>query len=247
MKQKKNKPIKTWGCSSLFFFPLFFLCFFPSFSASGGESALQSQENSILLDRIAAVVNDEIITLTDIDKAMQFYPSFRKTKELEDQFYSNVLEDLINYKVVFLEYKNNYEVKEEDFVQIQTEVIDKLGSLDLFKRHLKSFNMEWQDFKAFVLEKVIYEKVLTEHLQVSISVSFKEIETFYREEYVPQQDQLGLTPKTLIEMAAQIENHLRKIHTQEKLSDWLTELRSSYHIENKLSQEQTDSITNNNK
>lgn len=200
-------------------------------------SPTMSQDNSILLDRVAAVVDDQVITLIDIQKAIQFYPIFRKTNELEDQFYANVLEDLIHYKLVYLEFKNNYEVKEDDFVQLQTDVIDRMGSLEKFTALLKSYNMELSDFKAFVIEKVIFDKVLAEHLQVSLSISFKEIEAFYRDEYVPQQDQLGLKPRTLVEMASQIESHLRKIATRKTMANWLKDLRASYHIQNKLVQE----------
>jgi hypothetical protein len=64
------------------------------------KSPPPAQSGYILIDKIAAVVNDEIITLTDIDKAIQFFPGFRKTLEREEEFYLRVLEDLINYKVV---------------------------------------------------------------------------------------------------------------------------------------------------
>jgi hypothetical protein len=104
---------------------------------------------------------------------------------------------------------------------------------------LKGYNMEWTDFKDFIKEKVIYEKVLQQQLRVNIIVDFKEIETFYQKQYLPLQKQLELQPLSLIEMAPQIENHLRKEHTQEKLADWLKEIRSSYKIENKLLKEQT--------
>jgi hypothetical protein len=194
---------------------------------------------SILIDKIAAVVNDEIITFTDIDKAIQFFPGFRKAQETEEQFYLRVLEDLINYKVVYLEYKSQFTLEDEDYNDVQTAVIEKLGSLDKLMVLLKGYDMQWQDFKDFIKEKVVYEKVLQQQLRVNIIVDFKEIENFYQKQYLPLQKELELEPKSLIEMAPQIENHLRKEHTQEKLAGWLKEIRSSYKIENKLLKEQT--------
>jgi hypothetical protein len=192
----------------------------------------------ILIDRIVAVVNEEIITMIDIDKAVQFYPAFRKTRESEEIFHIRVLEDLINYKVVYLEYYKEFTLQEEDYNEVQTAVIEKLGSLDELMTLLNSFDMEWADFKDFIKEKVIYERVLKEQLQVKITIDFKEIENFYNKEYRPLQEELELQPLSLFEMAPQIENHLRKVHTQEKLADWLKEIRSSYKIENKLLKEQ---------
>jgi hypothetical protein len=192
----------------------------------------------ILIDKIAAVVNEEIITMIDIDKAIQFYPAFRKARESEETFYTRVLEDLINYKVVYLEYQSEFTLEDEDYNEVQTAVIEKLGSLDKLMALLDTFDMEWVDFKDFIKEKVIYERVLKEQLQVKITIDFKEIEDFYYKEYRPLQNELELQPLSLFEMAPQIENHLRKVYTQERLADWLKEIRSSYKIENKLLKEQ---------
>ena len=192
----------------------------------------------ILIDKIAAVVNEEIITMIDIDKAIQFYTVFRKARESEETFYTRVLEDLINYKVLYLEYQNEFTLKEEDYNEVQTAVIEKLGSLDELIALLNSFDMEWVDFKDFIKEKVVYERVLKEQLQVKITIDFKEIENFYYKEYRPLQEEMELQPLSLFEMAPQIENHLRKVQTQEKLAGWLKEIRSSYKIENKLLKEQ---------
>lgn len=191
-----------------------------------------------LIDKIFAVVNEEIITKTDIKKAIRFYPVFRKTRESEKKLKIRVLEDLINYKVIYLEYQNEFALTEEDYNETQTAIIEKIGSLDELMILLNLFDMEWKDFKDFIKEKVIYEKVLKEQLQVRITIEFKEIENFYYKEYRPLQKQLELQPLSLFEMAPQIENHLRKVRTREKLADWLKEIRLTYKIENKLIKEQ---------
>jgi hypothetical protein len=206
-------------------------------SITAVEPETHSDKNTILIDRIAAVVNDEIITLTDIDKAVQFYPGFRKKRESEEEFYAGVLQDLINYKVVYLEYKNDFELQEEDYARVQTAVIKKFGSLDKLMIRLHTFDMDWSDFKAYIREKVVYEKVLKKRLQVNITISFKEIETFYNNEYLSLQKRMDLKPLSLIEMFPQIENHLRKVRTQQNLAQWLAEIRLSYKIENKLLKE----------
>ena len=149
-----------------------------------------------------------------------------------------MIEDLINYKVVYLEYQHEFTLKEEDYNEVQTAVIEKLGSLDELMALLDTFDMEWVDFKDFIKEKVIYERVLKEQLQVKITIDFKKIQDFYNKEYRPLQEELELQPLSLFEMAPQIENHLKKVHTQERLADWLKEIRSSYKIENKLLKEQ---------
>lgn len=192
------------------------------------------QSNIIIVDKIAAVVEGEIITLTDIDKAILFFPVFQKKEESEKDFYIRILQDLINYKVISLEYKGDFNPIDDDFEDVQTQIINKIGSLDKLLSLFGKFNMEWNDFKDFIKEKVLYEIVLKRKFQLKIIVGFKEIEKFYNEEYLPVQKKLKLEPKTLIEMTELIEKHLQKIKIEEQLSDWLKEIRSSYKIENKL-------------
>lgn len=201
------------------------------------QAALLLRPDVILIDKIAAVVNEEIITQSDIDKAIQFYPILRKKDVATQDFYISVLQDLINYKVVHLEYKDEYNLREEDYTEVQTSIINKLGSYNQLMRLLHQFDMQWEDFKDFIKEKVFYEKVLQRIFQIKITIDFNEIETFYNEQYLPSQQSLQLKPKTLIEMAPLIETQLRKERTDEALAGWLKEITTSYKIENKLIEE----------
>lgn len=195
------------------------------------------QVSPVLIDKIAAVVNEEIITLTDIDKAVQFFPLSREKGESEEAFYARVLEDLIHYKVVYLEYKDAFELTEEDYEEVQAPAIMKFRSLDKLIARLEEFDMKWADFKDFIKEKVVYEKVLEEKFFDEVKVDFKEIEAFYNEEYVPQQMRLSLTPRSLIEMTPGIEKQLKKSRARQMTSTWLKGIKSSYKIENKMAQE----------
>lgn len=197
-----------------------------------------SQKDTILVDKIVAVVNNEIITHLDIDKAILFYPLLRKKNETDRDLYISVLQDLINYKVVYMEYKDDFILSEEDYTEVQTSIIKKVGSYEKLLQLLRRFDMEWQDFKDFIKEKVAYEKVLRETFQIKINISFKEITAFYNEQYLPSQQSLGLKPKTLIEMAPIIETQLKKDRTDETLAEWLAEITASYKIENKMLEEQ---------
>lgn len=192
------------------------------------------QPQMINVDSIAAVVNDEIITLTDIDKSILLYPTFRLNRQSEQSYYHDILEDLIRYKVVSMEYRNEVSLTAEDFETIQISVIRKLGSLEALMSVLDRFDMEWKDFKDFVEEKVIYEKIIKSKFKMEILIDFIEIEEFYQREYLPMQRKLNLQPKSVIEMTPLIEEHLQKSKREEKLSSWIEELKVSYRIDYKI-------------
>ncbi len=201
------------------------------------QTTLFLKPDVILIDKIAAVVNEEIITQSDIDNAIRLYTILRKKDVSTQDFYINVLQDLINYKVVYLEYKDEFILQQEDYTGVQTSIIQKLGSYNKLMRLLRQFDMKWEDFKDFIKEKVLYENVLKNIFQIKITIDFEEIETFYNEQYLPSQKSLQLKPKTLIEMAPLIETQLRKDRTDEALAGWLKEITASYKIENKLLQD----------
>lgn len=192
------------------------------------------QPGPILVDKIAAIVNDEIITIHDIERAIVFFPLLRQKNENEENFYFRVLADLINYKAIYLEFNDEFNLSEEDFEQVQSPILKKTGSLEKLLALLNNFTMSWSDFQNFIKEKVLYEKVLREKFQMEITVPFEEIENFYNNDYFPSQQRLGLEPQTLVEMAPVIEKYLRQLRTAERLSSWLHELRANYKIEIKL-------------
>ena len=189
------------------------------------------------LDRVVAVINEEIITLSDIDKAILIYPVFRAPDESDRNLYLRVLNDLIHYKIAWLEYRQDMNLTPEDYNPLQTAIINKVGSLQKLVTLLKRFDMEWIDFKSFIQERVVYEKVLKDNFQMKINVPFQQIDDFYNRRYLPAQKQLNLEPRSLVEMAPVIEKHIRTQLTEERLSDWLREIKQSYRIVNHLIKE----------
>ncbi|HOW44807.1 MAG TPA: hypothetical protein PK919_06515 [Candidatus Aminicenantes bacterium] len=192
------------------------------------------QTEAILVDRIAAQVNDQIITLHDIERAVALFPVQRRENESEDQFFLRTLEDLITCKVIALEFGSEFTVNEEDREAVQRQILQKAGSLEALRATLEGFAMSWGDFEAFIREKVLYEKVLREKFPAELIIPFEEIEEYYNRVFLPSRLQMGLEPQSLVEMAPQIESYLRRQRVEKQLSDWLNEIRSTYRIEIKL-------------
>ncbi len=189
---------------------------------------------AIIVDEVAAVVNDEVITVSDIDKAIALFPILRERTETERQFYHRVLTDLVHYRMVRLEYGGDFGLGEEDYEQLQTPIIQKAGSLETLQAALQRFDMTWEDFRLFIRDRVIYEKVLREKLPSKLTIDFSDIESFYRQHALPLQKQLGLEPRSLAEMAPVIEKYLRKLRAEQQLGSWLQEMEARYRIEIKL-------------
>jgi hypothetical protein len=192
------------------------------------------QAGPVLVDKIAATVNNEIITVHDIERAVAFFPVLRREDEPEEHFFFRVLNELITTKVISLEYGDEFNLGEEDFEVLQTQMLQKAGSLEQLLAVLGQFAMNWSDLEAFIRDRVLYEKVLREKFPMELAIPFEEIEGFFQRDYLPSQLQLGLEPRSLAEMAPQIETYLRTLRTEKQQSAWLADIRSAYMVEIKL-------------
>jgi len=191
---------------------------------------LPAINNEILVDKIIAVVGDTVISFSDIEKAVLLYPILRNNDESEIKFYKQILNELIDYRVIYLEYGNEIILNENDFEKIELEIIEKSGSFQKLNKILDSFDMTWQNFRVFIKERVFFEKTIREKFQFKISITFNDVKDFYKKEYVPNQKKLNLVPKSLIAMTPKIENHLRQIETGKKIKSWLKDIRDNYKI-----------------
>jgi hypothetical protein len=192
------------------------------------------QSGPVLVDKIAATVNDEIITVHDIERAIALLPVTRQGNESEADFYFRVLNERITCKAVALEFADEFNLSEEDFETVQTQILQKAGSLEKLRSILRNFDMSWEEFRSFIRENVLYEKVLKEKFQLEITIPFNEIEEFFHRDYLPSQLQLSLEPRSLVEMAPGIEKYLRLRRMEKLLSAWLDDIRAACKIEIKL-------------
>lgn len=199
-----------------------------------GLAAPRLSARILTVDRVAAVVQNEIITLSDIDKALLLYPVLREADESERDLYLRVLDNLIRYKIAWLEYRDEIQLTSGDFNPLQTAIIRKAGSLGNVISLLQRFDMDWDDLKTFIRERVMYEKLLKDNFQMKITIPFPRIEEFYNTRYLPTQKSLNLPVLSLVEMAPVIEKHLRTQQTEDRVSGWLREIKESYRVENRL-------------
>jgi hypothetical protein len=133
-----------------------------------------------------------------------------------------------------MEFGDEFSLGEEDYAATQTEVLQKAGSLEKLLAVLGGFAMNWSDLKEFIREKVLFAKALKEKFTLELSIPFAAIEDFYNRDYLPSQLRLNLEPRSLADMAPQIETFLRQRSMEERQAAWLAGIRSAYTIEIKL-------------
>jgi hypothetical protein len=186
-------------------------------------------EREILVDRVIATVDDEVITLSDLKISIHFnlYP------ELNKREINKYLEKIINQKLVKLKIERNFTLEKEVLME-KKRLIKEFGSEENLIKELKKFGLNLSDLEKYIKEKLYFNKVIEERAQFIIPITLDEIEKYYNEKYVPEQKRKNLYPKSLLEVAAEIESKIARQKRERLISSWLQELKKDVNIEIKI-------------
>jgi len=182
------------------------------------------------VDRIVAVVNEQVITLTDLRIVESFGLYDEEFKEKSGDLHPMILERLIDQKLVIALAGEETFVENEELDSFQGKIIEKLGN-DQARRKLDEFGLDWQDLRDYILEKIIYQKIISRKFGQRNIISLKEIEDYYQKSYVPSQREKGLEPKPMMELLDEIESRIIQEKIKTQISDWLKNLRKKADIQ----------------
>lgn len=182
------------------------------------------------VDRIVAVVNEQVITLTDLRIAEAFSLYDEEFKEKSGNLHPFILERLIDQKLVIALAGEEIFVENEELDSFQAGIIEKIGN-DQVRRRLEEFGLDWEDLRGYIFEKIIYQKIISRKFGQRNIVSLKEIEGYYQKSYVPSQREKGLEPQPMVELLDEIESRIVQEKIKTQVNDWIKSLRKKADIQ----------------
>jgi hypothetical protein len=185
------------------------------------------------VDRIVVVVNEQVITLTDLRIAEAFGLYEEDFKEKSGDLRPLILERLIDQKLVIALAGEEIFVENEELDSFQARIIEKLGN-DQARRRLEEFGLDWQDLRGYIFEKIVYQKIISRKFGQRNIVSLKEIEDYYQQSYVLSQREKGLEPQPMMELLDEIESRIIQEKTKTQIKDWIKNLRKKADIQKLL-------------
>ncbi|MCJ7580520.1 MAG: hypothetical protein MUP98_08285 [Candidatus Aminicenantes bacterium] len=205
---------------------VFFLVSLPIFSFSG------SQE---VIDRIAAVVNDYMITLSDV-KIIESFDLFEKKNESQGEDFLPILNWLINQKMVIGLTQESIPVEPEAVEAAYQSLLNKLGQ-ETLETKLDLFGLQKEDLQAYLYEKILFQRIIESRFGLAVRVSLKEIEKFYGEKFLPAQKTKNIEPPSMMDVLEEIESAIKKDKISILVGDWLNNLRREADIQIFLKEE----------
>ncbi len=187
-----------------------------------------------VVDRIVAVVNDEVITLTDINLVKTF-GLYEKPKDGQpEDIERHILDQLINQKLVIQLINEGIILNEEEIELALSNIIQRMEPGEA-ERALIRFGLDWDDLKGYLHEMLLYQKIISRRFDQSVIVRLEEIEIYYEQIYIPSQRNKGLEPEPLTEMLDQIEKEIKREKIETQVHEWINNLKREANIQIKVS------------
>lgn len=213
---------KKWGRIMVFLLAL--PCGSGLFSFTWG-----GQEGPQPIDRVLAVVNEDVITLIDVRIAEAF--KFLSLDEQEEGPLSiQILNRFIDQKIILQMTTEQMTVTEEEIDERISQLTAAFspGEMSvLFGR----FGISWRGLREYIRESLLFDKAIYNKFSRSVFVSLKEIESYYQSSLIPDRQRRGLEVPPMLDILDDIETAIRKEKISSQVRDWLRNLRGQANIQ----------------
>lgn len=185
------------------------------------------------LDRIAAVVDRQVITVSEVSQMvdLRFFP--RKAGQSEDDYRHDVLEGLIAQALRYrdVERFGAQDISKDDVEARLREIEGRFASPADFTAALQRTELTLDEVRALVKRELQVEAYIQERFAPMIFVSNDEIEAEYNGRWSAQRRQRGLPVPPLAEVTDEIRNLLRADRLQTEVNKWTEQLRAHANVD----------------
>ncbi|WP_300669690.1 SurA N-terminal domain-containing protein [Desulfoluna sp.] len=193
-----------------------------------------SAEKAEVIDRIVAVVNDDVVTLTDLNEELAPYEekmrqmNYPLEKEMQMRF--KLREDVINQLV---EKKLTDQLVVRKDIHIGEEEVDRaierVKSLNQFtdeslRSQLKQQGMAYEAYRAEIRHQLLRNRLVSYEVKSKIVITDEDIQAYYNE------NKKDLGEKPLEELRTSIADQLYQDAVGKKFAQWLSDLKKDAHI-----------------
>ncbi len=183
-----------------------------------------------MVDGILAVVNQDVITLTDFRIVMTFGLYRRDTQADATVSPHEVLDRLIDQKLILGMTNPDFTVHENELEAKYQSLVDAVG-LDAIRRELAFFDLTREGLYAYIRDAILFDRVLEQRFQMAVSVGLREIEAYYNQTYLPQQRAEGRVPQPMVEILPRLEAAVKAEGTRSLIREWARNLRQEANIQ----------------
>lgn len=186
-----------------------------------------------IVDRIAATVDREVITLSEIDQfeALRLIP--RKPGEADGEYRRRILDSLIAQALRYRDVQRfgAEDISADAIEASYREVIARFATPGDFEQALLKAELTTDEVKALLKRQLQVDAYIAERVSPLIFISPGEIETYYNEEWVPQRRARGLEIQPLTAVREEIRALLKQKRLGDDIEKWTAQLRARSNVD----------------
>jgi peptidyl-prolyl cis-trans isomerase SurA len=202
--------------------------------------AAQGVEEAQLVDRIVAVVDEDPILASDLDRVIGLGLVEAEDGESEASFRRRVLDQVIAEKLRFQEIDRFgfTEVSISEVDQRFEEIRSRFESEEVFAERMAELGLEAEGLRQLVARQIMVLTYVDERLGPRVFVGREEIQQYYDETLVPELRRTNQPLPGLTEVHEEIRQVLKEQRLNEEIERWTEELRREADIDDYLDQRQ---------
>lgn len=187
---------------------------------------------AVTVDRIAAVVDRQVLTVSEISQMVdiRFFPRLAQT---EDEHRREVLDALIAQALRFrdVERFGATDVPRDTIEARIQEMIRRFGSEAEFNAEIAQAELTLDEVRALVKRQLQVEGYIQERFAPLVFVSTDDIEEYYRGPWTRQRRERGLRLLPLAEVREEIRDAVRSTRLQTEIDKWTAQLRARANVD----------------
>jgi hypothetical protein len=185
------------------------------------------------VDRIAAVIDRQVITVSEVSQmvALRFFA--RPGSQSEDDYRREILESLIAQALRFRDVERfGAEDVPKDSIEARVrEIAGRFPSPAAFDEAVRKVELSPDELRALVKRQMQVEQYIQERFAPLIFVSNDEIEAYYRGTWSQQRRQRGLPIPPLADVREEIRAALKSSRLTEEIEKWTTQLKARANVD----------------
>ncbi len=189
-----SKKSRLWAALPTAFLGLILFCagaWFCAGARAEDEVSYKPRHRRITVDGIVAMVNQEVITNTDLQRAIIPLLKQLKSRFSGEEFAqkmqearSKVLDQLIDNKLILqtalgLKDKQELTIPEKELLQYMQRIISQFPSKEVFEETLKQENLSFEDFKKDCTDQLLVKQLVSKEVSSRVFVTNQDVQDHY--------------------------------------------------------------------
>jgi phenylpropionate dioxygenase-like ring-hydroxylating dioxygenase large terminal subunit len=196
-------------------------------------AALAATSSAAVVDRIAAVIDRQVLTVSEVSQMVQLRFFARPANQSDDDYRRAVLDNLVAQALRFRDVERfGAEDIPKDSIEARVqEIARRFASPADFDAAVAHAELTPDELRALVKRQLQVEAYIQERFSPLIYIANDDIETYYRGPWTAQRRERGLALPPLEQVREEIRSLLKSTKLQEEIEQWTTQLRARANVD----------------